>query len=138
MACKIIIAGSRGFNDFVLLAEKMDFFTSRLEAVEVVSGTASGADTLGERWAKERGHGAKQFPAPWNDIEGKPAHEIKINRQGKPYWHRAGFVRNQQMAEYADSLVAFWDGKSKGTAMMIEIMRKMGKPVRVVCYGDKR
>ena len=115
---KVIVAGSRGFADYHLLCAKMDFFTSDHSAVEVVSGTARGADQLGDRWARERGHAIKKFPADW-DAHGK----------------RAGFIRNIQMAEYADALVAFWDGESRGTKHMIEEMRRLDKPVRVVEYN---
>ena len=85
--------------------------------VEIVSGTAAGADTLGERYAQEKGYEVKKFPAQW-DLYGKSA----------------GYKRNQQMAEYADGLIAFWDGKSKGTKHMIDIANKMGLKVRVIRY----
>lgn len=108
---KTIIAGSRTFNDYSLLQSVCD----EAEITEVVSGTAAGADKLGERWANERNIPITQFPADWN-------------KWGK----RAGFLRNVQMAEYGEALIAFWDGESKGTKMMISEAEKRGLTVRVV------
>jgi len=114
---KVIIAGGRNFNDYNKLRESCDNILVNQKDVEIVSGTAAGADTLGERYAQEKGYEVKKFPAHW-DLYGKSA----------------GYKRNQQMAEYADGLIAFWDGKSKGTKHMIDIANKMGLKVRVVRY----
>src|SRR6056297_2533768 len=100
---KVIIAGSRGFDGYNLLKEKRDFYLSRQTDVEIVSGTARGADQIGERYAKERGYKLTRFPADW-DKHGKSA----------------GVIRNKEMAEYADALIAFWDGKSSGTRHMLQ------------------
>ena len=107
---RVIIAGSRDFSDYDVLKSYADVKLSnisRRDSIEVVSGCARGADTLGERYAEERGYGIKKFPADWN-------------RYGKS----AGYLRNVEMAEYADALIAFWDGKSKGTEHMICIAKK--------------
>ena len=61
------------------------------------------------------------FPADW-DLEGKSA----------------GFKRNVKMAEYADALVAFWDGESKGTKHMIEIAKEKGLDIRIKRYHIRR
>jgi len=114
---KIIIAGGRNFRDYDKLRESCDNILVNQKEVEIVSGTAVGADTLGERYAQEKGYEVKKFPAQW-DLYGKSA----------------GYKRNQQMAEYADGLIAFWDGKSKGTKHMIDIANKMGLKVRVIRY----
>ena len=114
---KIIIAGGRNFRDYNQLRESCDNILVNQKEVEIVSGTAAGADTLGERYAQEKGYEVKKFPAQW-DLYGKSA----------------GYKRNQQMAEYADGLIAFWDGKSRGTKHMIDIANKMGLKVRVVRY----
>jgi len=114
---KIIIAGGRNFRDYDKLRESCDNILVNQKEVEIVSGTAVGADTLGERYAQEKGYEVKKFPAQW-DLYGKSA----------------GYKRNQQMAEYADGLIAFWDGKSRGTKHMIDIANKMGLKVRVVRY----
>jgi len=114
---KVIIAGGRNFRDYDKLRESCDNILVNQKEVEIVSGTAAGADTLGERYAQEKGYEVKKFPAQW-DLYGKSA----------------GYKRNQQMAEYADGLIAFWDGKSRGTKHMIDIANKMGLKVRVIRY----
>lgn len=81
---------------------------------EIVSGGANGVDHCGELLAKKAGLVCTVFPAEWSTF-------------GKS----AGYRRNVQMAEYADALVAVWDGESKGTKHMIDIMNKHGKPVYI-------
>lgn len=81
---------------------------------EIVSGGAYGVDWLGEKYAKKAGLPVRVFPAAWD-----------------AYGKGAGYIRNKQMAEYADALIAVWDGKSKGTQHMIKIMEALGKPVYV-------
>lgn len=116
---KVIIAGGRDFNDLPLLKIKMDkLLESKIKEgheIIVISGTARGADTLGEVYAKQRGYKVLRFPADWS--------------LGK----RAGYLRNMQMSEEGDALVAFWNG-SKGTGHMIDIMKNAGKPYRIVNY----
>jgi hypothetical protein len=101
---KIIIAGSRTFTDYKKLSEVCDQFLQDQTDIEIVSGAYyKGADKLGEQYAKERGYKITQFPADW-----------------KKFGRAAGPKRNEQMANYADALIAFWDGKSKGTKHMVE------------------
>jgi hypothetical protein len=114
---KIIVAGSRDFNDYLLVKYTILPFTSKLEDVEIVSGGAKGADRLGEILANDNKYKLKIFPADWDK-----------------YGKSAGYKRNKQMAEYADALVAFWDGESKGTKMMIELAKQMNLKVKVVKY----
>lgn len=113
---RVIVAGSRNFTDFSVLTEFCDKMlqNKREQGIEIISGTAKGADRLGEQYAKQRAFDLKCFPADWNTL-------------GK----RAGIVRNQQMGDYADALIAFWDGKSHGTHHMIEYMKKLKKPCRI-------
>lgn len=87
-----------------------------LSKVEIVSGTARGADRLGERFAHEFGCKLKQFPADWS--------------KGR----QAGMLRNIEMGNYADALVAFWDGKSRGTKFMIDYAKKKKLKVKVIRY----
>jgi hypothetical protein len=114
---KIIIAGSRNFNDYNLLKTSCDKLLTQFTNIEIVSGTARGADKLGERYAGEKGYDIKQFPANW-DKHGKSA----------------GYIRNDEMAQYADMLIAFWDGTSKGTKHMIDLANKRGIKVEIVNY----
>lgn len=119
---KVIVAGSRNFADYRLLEHKCDWFLAdkKSDGIEIVSGTAIGADTLGIRYAEKHGYAVRRFPADW-----------------ETYGKGAGHRRNAQMAEYADALIAFWNGKSRGTKNMIETMRLMKKPVRVVLSASK-
>lgn len=98
---KVIIAGGRDY-----LLTEWDYATLDLlhlvhDFQEVVTGGARGADTCGERWAMRNAIPVRRFPADWNG----------------PHKKRAGFVRNQAMADYADALIAFPGGN--GTADML-------------------
>jgi hypothetical protein len=116
---KVIIAGGREFNDYNMLCKQCDFLLQSQKEIEIVSGTARGADQLGERYAKDRGYPIKQFPADWN--------------KGKS----AGYIRNEEMAKYADALIAFWDGKSKGTGHMINLAKQYNLNIKIYNYGKK-
>lgn len=120
---RVIIAGSREFP----IPFNLVFVTSAVEDalaclgistydnIEIVSGTARGADRMGEEWANLYGVNVKQFPADW-DKHGKAA----------------GPIRNAEMAEYGDVLIAFWDGESRGTKGMIDLAKKKG--LKVIVY----
>ncbi|MFA5297605.1 MAG: DUF2493 domain-containing protein [Lutibacter sp.] len=114
---KVIIAGGRTFEDYDKLCQVCDDFLKNYSNIEIVSGAYKGADLLGELYANERNYPIKQFPADWR-------------RYGKS----AGQKRNQEMANYADALIAFWDGKSKGTKNMIDLATKAGLKVKVVYF----
>lgn len=132
---KVIIAGSRDFDDYEKLCNYCDYLLQDKNDIEIVSGAAPGADKLGEKYAEERGYPIKPFPAAWNDIKGKPAHEIGINKAGREYWKVAGFVRNVEMANYADALIAFWLNMSKGTQHMIQVANDYDLQIRIHRYG---
>ena len=120
---KIIIAGSREFNDYNFLEKKMlRLFPLEKysENMEIISGTANGADKLGEQLAKKYKISLIEHPANWNDVKDKPKGQIATNSKGEEYWKIAGFVRNEEMAKYADILCLFWDGKSKGSKHMLD------------------
>lgn len=117
---RVIIAGSRGFNNYDLLKKECDaFFVDKREIYDIViiSGGARGADKTGEKYAQDEGFALEIYPAQW-----------------KKFGKRAGYRRNEQMAEVADALIAFWDGSSKGTKHMIDIMNEKNLLVRVVEY----
>ena len=114
---KVIVAGGRDFNNYDLLKSKLDILLANRSPIEIVSGTARGADKLGELYAKKSKLSLALFPADW-EFHGKSA----------------GYKRNAQMADYADALVAFWDGKSRGTMHMINLAKSAGIHVRVVNY----
>ena len=109
---KVIVAGSRhGFvarNVFEAIAE------SKFTITEVVSGGARGVDKDGEYFARNNNIPIKQFIPDWDGL-------------GK----KAGILRNKEMGDYADALVAVWDGQSKGTKHMIDYMQSLNKLVYV-------
>ena len=63
---KVIVAGTRYFNNYDLMCKKLDYFLCNLEGIEIVSGTARGADALVEQYANEHDLPTKQFPADWD------------------------------------------------------------------------
>jgi hypothetical protein len=109
---KTIIAGSRTITDIQRLYEAIRL--SGFEITEVVSGEARGVDHLGRWWAEHHSLPVTSFPADWD-------------RHGK----RAGYMRNVQMAEYGEALIAVWNGKSAGTKHMIDTARAKGLSVYV-------
>lgn len=115
---KLIIAGSRSFNDYNFLRSKIQKIQTPID--EIVSGGATGADKLGERFANEYSIDLVIFVANWD----------KYGKQG-------GIQRNERMAKYGDALVAFWDGKSRGTKNMIDTANKYGLKVWVIKYESK-
>lgn len=112
---KLIVAGSREFNNYDFLKQKLEFLLKNItEEIEIVSGRAKGADLLGEKFAKEMGYNIKEFVPDWDNL-------------GK----KAGILRNRDMAEYADACVVFWMNKSKGTANMIDEAKKRNLKLRI-------
>jgi hypothetical protein len=128
---KTIIAGSRTVVSLALIEAAVA--ASKFTVNEVVSGCAPGADRLGEQYAIQHGIPVKPFPADWNDLT-HPNARIKTNKYGRKYDANAGHRRNQQMAEYADALIAIWDGSSPGTQDMIQIAQDLGLPLYVHAY----
>ena len=116
---KVIVAGCRDLADYELLKVKCDFYlqNQKPKDIVIVSGHASGADALGERYAQERGYELETYPADW-----------KANGRA------AGPIRNAKMASVAHALIAFWDGKSRGTKNMIDTAKKHNLHVAVVRY----
>lgn len=115
---KVIIAGGREFNDSRIFVDALQTCPFFEEITEVVSGGARGVDRYGEDFSrvylqKE----PKIFKADWDQ-----------------YDNSAGPIRNREMANYADALLAIWDGKSKGTKDMIEVARKQGLQVSIYKY----
>ncbi len=117
MLKRVVIAGCRDYSNYNEAKEYIGFCLSDLRQeneIIIVSGCASGADAIGERYAKENGFKVEKYPADW-----------------KTYGRSAGPMRNKQMAEVADLVICFWDEKSKGTKSMIDYAKKYDKPVKV-------
>ena len=120
----LLIAGSRDFNDYDTLAKKCDslLVNQRRKYIIIVSGGSRGADTLAERYAKERGYYLKVFPAQW-----------------KKYGKSAGYRRNEEMHKYINSfgnrgVVCFWDGQSIGTTHNFNLCKRFHTQLRVWNY----
>lgn len=117
MSKKIIIAGSRVIPNRDVV---WDDLVWRLgyqipDELEIVCGMARGADTIGLDFGVYYGITVTPFPADW-DKHGKSA----------------GYIRNKEMSEYADELIAYWDGKSNGTKNMIDLMAAARKPTTII------
>ena len=115
---KLIVAGSRGWKDancvwvylYAILRINLGF------DLEIVSGHClNSPDAMAEDWATARGVPLNLFPADW-----------------PMFGRKAGPIRNEKMAQYADGLLAFWDGASKGTHNMVTLMKQRGKPYTLV------
>lgn len=117
---KLIVAGGRDFNDYELMHDKLFELAEtvyRDKLVSIVSGMAKGADIMAYHIAVRENAAVYKFPANWDK-----------------YGKGAGYRRNEDMARFADGLLAFHDGVSKGTANMIQIMQRLSKAVHVVKY----
>ena len=115
MIKRIVIAGCRNYTNYTEAKKYIDFCINKIKneyELIFISGKCRGADELGERYAKENGYNIEYYPAEW-----------------EKYGRSAGPLRNKKMAEIADYVICFWDGKSKGTKSMIEKTKKLGKPI---------
>lgn len=113
---KTIVAGSRSITSLSIVSKAIGGFIRNmgLDITQVVSGGARGVDQLAEEWARRNDIPVAVFPASW-----------------KEYGKSAGPLRNIEMAEYADALIAIWDGRSRGTANMIQVAELNGLRVFV-------
>ena len=114
---KVLVCGSRIFNDWEYLSQKLDeILDSRFphDEIIIISGSAKGADTLALYYANQNGDGIEAYPADW-----------------ETYGNKAGILRNVQMLEQGnpDLVVAFPRGKAKGTRHMIKIAKEAGVEV---------
>ena len=122
MNIAVIIAGCRDFSDYEKLKAAADSIipSEPNNDITIISGHANGADALGERYAREHKYNLELFPANWS-----------------LYGKAAGPIRNAKMANRANEfdkgvLVAFWDGRSRGTKSMIDIAIEIGLEVHVI------
>jgi len=113
---KVAVIGSRSFNDY----EEVKRILSNIQITEIISGGAAGADTLGEQYAKENNIPTKIFKPDWE-------------KHGKV----AGFLRNTDIVNESELVVAFWDGESKGTKDSISKAYEQNKKVLVITSKNK-
>ncbi len=112
---KVAVIGSRNFNDYDLVKKTLDDMKISL----IVSGGAKGADSFGEKYAKEKDINTLIFYPDW-----------------KKYGKAAGMIRNTEIVKNSDIIVAFWDGVSKGTKDSINKAKKLNKQVKVVLFEN--
>jgi len=114
---KIAVVGSRSYDT---PQDWIEFRKTMLEIIQddevmFISGGANGSDTMAEKFAKLYSIPILIWYANWNKFK-----------------KSAGFIRNQQIVDNAEELIAFWDGESKGTQHSIELANKKGIPVTVI------
>ena len=117
MVKRVVIAGCRDYENYDEAKKFIDFYISEIRKeneIIILSGGAGGADSLGERYAEENGFNIEKYPAEWSKF-------------GKS----AGPIRNKQMAETADYVICFWDGKSRSTKSMIDLAKEYKKPIKI-------
>lgn len=117
MLKRVVIAGCRDYNNYDEAKLYIDFCLSDIKKeynIIIVSGCASGADAIGERYAQENGLKIERYPADW-----------------RKYGRSAGPRRNEQMARISDIIICFWDEKSKGTKSMVNYAKKHNKPLKI-------
>jgi len=110
---KVAVIGSRNFDDYSRLKRILDLYPIKV----IVSGGASGADSLGERYADEKGLQKEIYIPQW-DLFGK----------------KAGFLRNTSIIENCDMVVAFWDKKSKGTKDSLDKAQNLSKTTLIAYF----
>lgn len=108
---KVIIAGSRDFDDYDMLCDVLYAYEDMV--TEVVCGMANGADLLGKGWAEKNNIMVSEFPAKWDE-----------------HGRSAGYIRNNEMVNHLlddvdkNMVIVFWDGKSKGTLNTMKLAMK--------------
>lgn len=112
---KLLIVGSRSFTDYKKMKIVLYNRYSVDQIDEVISGGAQGADTLAQQFAEEHDIKFTEYPAKW-----------------RTFGKRAGILRNMNMVNAADEVIAFWDGKSAGTRFTIQYAQEKGKTPYVV------
>lgn len=110
----VLICGSRSITDL-----SIGRYIHPKEVGQVVHGGAIGVDTLAEQWAKNNNIESIIFP---------PNYEV--------YGKRAPLVRDKEMVDYADLVIAFWDGQSHGTKYVIDYCKNIGRKCVVHLVGE--
>ena len=117
MIKRVVVAGCRDYHNYNEAKEYIDFCISKIRneyTLVFVSGGCSGADLLGERYARDNGFKIERYDAEWDK-----------------YGRSAGPIRNEKMARAGDYVICFWDGKSRGTKSMINYAKQQGRSLKV-------
>lgn len=113
---RIAVIGSRGFDNYPLFVEKLEYLLQNLSDYSFVSGGALGTDSLIRKYARENNYLLAEYLPEYDKYDGKVA-PIK---------------RNHTIVENSDMLIAFWNGLSRGTNYTVKLAEKKGIPVRIV------
>lgn len=119
---KVAVIGSRSFGDREKLYSVLTKNKAKIKLI--VSGGARGADTLATQWASDYGVPYLVFPALWRDPE-----TLAFDKG-------AGMRRNRLIVQYADHVIAFWDGVSNGTKNSIDTARELNKPLTIISFQN--
>ena len=120
---RVAVVGGRTFNNYELLKATLDSYSITC----IISGGATGADTLAATYCKEHNECFEEDdPARIELVVHLPQWDV--------YGKSAGAVRNQLIVNDAETMVAFWDGSSKGTKISIDMAKRKGIPVETVYY----
>lgn len=111
----VLICGSRSIDNI-----NLDIYLNPDSIGEVVTGGATGVDTLAEKWAKK------------HNIE-----YITYLPDYKNYGKRAPLIRDEDMVNFCDIIVAFWDGQSSGTYYTINYGKKMNRKIYLHLIEDR-
>lgn len=106
---KVAVVGSRSLSEIEIAGYIPD------NTEEIVSGGAVGVDNCAAEYARSRGIRLTVFLPQYKD-----------------FGRAAPIVRNRQIVDYADKIIVFWDGKSKGTLSVIKYAQKIRKPFEVI------
>ena len=109
---RVCISGCRTGCDYDIVRNALQ--TIPLGSI-VVHGGAKGVDSIADELAKDMGFEVEVWEADW-----------------KRYGKSAGPIRNREMIETCDMVIAFWDGSSRGTKNAISIANKNGLDVEVI------
>lgn len=116
---RIVIGGYRNFNNYDVFKDFVDSCIGKETEITILSGHCKGADLMAERYAKEKGFALEIYPADW-----------------QKYGRAAGPIRNKQMVENADTVIAFVSESASGTKNLIGNAKKLGKELFVKDIGE--
>jgi hypothetical protein len=110
----LLIAGSRDISkgDALRAIEDAYWELPGLAPDQLVTGDARGVDTWGQQW--------------WLRYLGGPETIIHMPADWDTLGKRAGYLRNVAMAEITHQAIIVWDGKSKGTQHMMQLLNERG------------
>lgn len=118
---KLAIVGSRSFTEHLIGYIEVDKLRETENITTIISGGAKGADRFGKFYARSRHIKYIEYPADWDE-----------------YGKSAGFIRNETMADNCDIAIVFWDGMSRGTKNMINLLQLRNKPIIIVMFDPPR